>query len=61
MIAQSGIRNERAAGIAMRTIITYLVDTPDMDVYCFCFSRRGLLIYRRIPEESHPSFLTDDA
>ncbi|HFW3088925.1 TPA: macro domain-containing protein [Salmonella enterica subsp. enterica serovar Reading] len=51
--------HERAAGIAVRTIITYLVDTPDMDVYCFCFSRRDRLIYRRILEESPPSFLTD--
>ncbi|HGJ5065147.1 TPA: macro domain-containing protein [Salmonella enterica subsp. enterica serovar Muenchen] len=53
--------HERVAGITLRTIITYLVNTPDMDVYCFCFSRRDLLIYRRIQEESHHSFLTDDA
>ncbi|HFZ8572613.1 TPA: macro domain-containing protein [Salmonella enterica subsp. enterica serovar Birkenhead] len=53
--------HKRVAGITLWTIITYLVNTPDMDVYCFCFSRRDLLIYRRIQEESHHSFLTDDA
>ncbi|ECJ2223089.1 macro domain-containing protein [Salmonella enterica] len=54
--------HERAAGIALRTIITFLTDTaPEMDVYCFCFSRRDFLIYRRILEECHHPFLTDDA
>lgn len=54
--------HEREAGIALRTIITFLADTaPEMDVYCFCFSRRDFLIYRRIPEECHHPFLTDDA
>lgn len=54
--------HERAAGIALRTIITFLADTaPEMDVYCFCFSRRDFLIYRHILEECHHPFLTDDA
>ncbi|HAG1964492.1 TPA: hypothetical protein G8R56_002708 [Salmonella enterica] len=54
--------HERAAGIALRTIITFLANTaPEMDVYCFCFSRRDFLIYRHILEECHHPFLTDDA
>ncbi|AXD73889.1 hypothetical protein DMO59_24635 [Salmonella enterica subsp. diarizonae] len=53
--------HERAAGTALRTIITFLTHiAPDMDVYCFCFSRRDALIYRRILEEHHCPFLTDD-
>ncbi|ELO0595357.1 TPA: macro domain-containing protein [Salmonella enterica subsp. enterica serovar Muenchen] len=54
--------HERAAGIALRTINTFLANTaPDLDVHCFCFSRRDFLIYRHILEECHHSFLTDDA
>ncbi|HAD5966272.1 TPA_asm: O-acetyl-ADP-ribose deacetylase [Salmonella enterica subsp. enterica serovar Typhimurium] len=54
--------HERAAGIALRTIITFLADSsPEMDVHCFCFSNRDLLIYRHILEECRHPFLTDDA
>ncbi|EAN5736239.1 O-acetyl-ADP-ribose deacetylase [Salmonella enterica] len=53
--------HERAAGTALRTIITFLTNiAPDMDVHCFCFSGRDALIYRRILEEHHCPFLTDD-
>ncbi|HFW3088927.1 TPA: macro domain-containing protein [Salmonella enterica subsp. enterica serovar Reading] len=46
--------HERAAGIALRTLNTFLSNTaPDLDVYCFCFSRRDLLIYQRILDECH--------
>ncbi|MGG6030480.1 hypothetical protein [Salmonella enterica] len=54
--------SDRAARIALRTIITFLTNiAPDLDVYCFCFDRRDTLIYRRILEEHYPHFLTDDA
>ncbi|ECA5826340.1 O-acetyl-ADP-ribose deacetylase [Salmonella enterica] len=54
--------HDRAARIALRTIITFLTNiAPDLDVYCFCFDRRDTLIYRRILEEHYPHFLTDDA
>ncbi|HCM1917196.1 TPA: hypothetical protein N3A33_003159 [Salmonella enterica subsp. salamae serovar 28:r:e,n,z15] len=57
-----GYPHERAACIALRTITTFLEDiAPEMDVYCFCFSQRDFLIYRRILEECHHPFLTDDA
>ncbi|EBH8951664.1 hypothetical protein MU985_005018 [Salmonella enterica] len=53
--------HERAAGTALRTILTFLTNiAPDMDVHCFCFSGRDALIYRRILEEHHCPFLTDD-
>ncbi|EBW7255768.1 O-acetyl-ADP-ribose deacetylase, partial [Salmonella enterica subsp. enterica serovar Gatow] len=54
--------HERAAGTALRTIITFLTHiAPDMDVHCFCFSRRDTLIYRHILLEKHRHlFLTDD-
>ncbi|EAU2289128.1 O-acetyl-ADP-ribose deacetylase [Salmonella enterica] len=54
--------HERAAGTALRTIITFLTHiAPDMDVHCFCFSRRDALIYRHILLEKHRHlFLTDD-
>ncbi|WP_232478616.1 macro domain-containing protein [Salmonella enterica] len=53
--------HERAASIVLPTIIAFLADTaPDMDVHCFCFARRDILIYRRILEEHHAHFLTDD-
>ncbi|EAR9310548.1 macro domain-containing protein [Salmonella enterica] len=54
--------HERAAGIALRTIITFLTNImPDLDVYCFCFDKRDTLIYRRILEEHYPHFLTVDS
>ncbi|EAO8183441.1 TPA: macro domain-containing protein [Salmonella enterica] len=43
--------HKRAADTALRTIVSFLTDTaPDMDVHCFCFSRRDFLIYRRIQD-----------
>ncbi|HAG0015843.1 TPA: O-acetyl-ADP-ribose deacetylase [Salmonella enterica] len=54
--------HQRAAGIALRTITAFLAATaPEMDVHCFCFSNRDLLIYRHILEECRHPFLTDDA
>ncbi|HCM1846794.1 TPA: macro domain-containing protein [Salmonella enterica subsp. diarizonae serovar 16:z10:e,n,x,z15] len=53
--------HERAAGTALRTILTFLTNiASDMDVHCFCFSRRDALIYRRILDSCHYPFLTDD-